>query len=217
MPDVALFPIPGCVAFPGTDFPLHVFEPRYRAMVTHCLNTGVLMGVCHTQKTIREAKNDQSREEALRSNQATYKPFNILSAGTCELVKTFDDGRMAIVVHLEKRFRLIEEVQSLPFSVYRCEAFLDDAVGNEEMLEADLLRDKVIARLIALTNDIPGLKKELSKKSWRNKDANAFSFELFGLLRMPPDLLQSILEMRSPLLRLDALLRIINSAGINLS
>ena len=32
MTDIALFPIPNCVAFPGTVFPLHVFEPRYRSL-----------------------------------------------------------------------------------------------------------------------------------------------------------------------------------------
>ena len=31
--EVALFPIPDLVAFPGTVIPLHVFEPRYRKMV----------------------------------------------------------------------------------------------------------------------------------------------------------------------------------------
>ena len=30
MPQVALFPIPNSVNFPGVPCPLHVFEPRYR-------------------------------------------------------------------------------------------------------------------------------------------------------------------------------------------
>ena len=30
--DVALFPLPSAVFFPGTELPLHLFEPRYRAM-----------------------------------------------------------------------------------------------------------------------------------------------------------------------------------------
>ena len=35
--EVALFPIPDLVAFPGTVIPLHVFEPRYRKMVHDCV------------------------------------------------------------------------------------------------------------------------------------------------------------------------------------
>lgn len=32
-----LFPLPDTVFFPHTLLPLHVFEPRYRAMVADCL------------------------------------------------------------------------------------------------------------------------------------------------------------------------------------
>ncbi|MBL4868119.1 MAG: LON peptidase substrate-binding domain-containing protein [Pseudomonadales bacterium] len=217
MAEIALFPIPGCVTFPGTDFPLHVFEPRYRAMVKHCIDNRMLMGVCHTQKVVREAKSGQSREEALRSNQATYKPYQVFSAGPCELVRTLADGRMAIIVHLEKRYQLVEEVQTLPFSVYQCDEFLDEEYSEDQKHQAELIRDKIITRLNALTHDIPELQKELAKESWRNKEAYDFSFELFGLLRMPPDVLQNILEMRTTDQRLDAMLRIMNNAGINLS
>jgi uncharacterized protein len=31
------FPLPGAVLFPGSHLPLHIFEPRYRQMVTDCL------------------------------------------------------------------------------------------------------------------------------------------------------------------------------------
>ena len=30
---VAVFPLPRLVLFPGSRLPLHVFEPRYRAMM----------------------------------------------------------------------------------------------------------------------------------------------------------------------------------------
>jgi len=35
---VPLFPLPRCVLFPGVVLPLHVFEPRYRAMMHDVLN-----------------------------------------------------------------------------------------------------------------------------------------------------------------------------------
>ena len=35
---VALFPLPNVVLFPDVDLPLHVFEPRYRAMVGDAMN-----------------------------------------------------------------------------------------------------------------------------------------------------------------------------------
>ncbi len=41
--EVALFPLPEVVLFPGTLLPLHVFEPRYRKMTEDALASGKLM------------------------------------------------------------------------------------------------------------------------------------------------------------------------------
>jgi Lon protease-like protein len=35
--DVPVFPLPQAVLFPRALLPLHIFEPRYRAMVAHCI------------------------------------------------------------------------------------------------------------------------------------------------------------------------------------
>ncbi len=37
--DVPVFPLPRIVFFPHTQLPLHLFEPRYRAMAEHCLES----------------------------------------------------------------------------------------------------------------------------------------------------------------------------------
>ena len=34
---IPLFPLPGVVLLPGALLPLHIFEPRYRAMVADAL------------------------------------------------------------------------------------------------------------------------------------------------------------------------------------
>ena len=34
-----IFPLPKAVLLPGTRLPLHIFEPRYLAMVEDCLKT----------------------------------------------------------------------------------------------------------------------------------------------------------------------------------
>ena len=31
---LSIFPLPGALLFPGMHLPLHIFEPRYRAMVS---------------------------------------------------------------------------------------------------------------------------------------------------------------------------------------
>ena len=52
MYQVALFPIPNSVSFPWVPCPLHVFEPRYRQMVRHCIDNSLMIGVCHTEKLV---------------------------------------------------------------------------------------------------------------------------------------------------------------------
>jgi ATP-dependent Lon protease len=38
--ELAVFPLPRVVFFPGTGLPLHIFEPRYRALMRACLASG---------------------------------------------------------------------------------------------------------------------------------------------------------------------------------
>lgn len=40
-----LFPLPGVVLFPMTVLPLHIFEPRYRAMARHAIDGEKLIGM----------------------------------------------------------------------------------------------------------------------------------------------------------------------------
>ena len=100
MIEVALFPIPNSVNFPGVPTPLHVFEPRFRDMVKYCIDNDVMMGVCHTQGVVRAIKHEQNPEEALSSNQSTYKPCDVFSAGKVELLKELDDGRLGVALLL---------------------------------------------------------------------------------------------------------------------
>ena len=50
------------------------------------------MGICHTTGVVHAVDNQQTKEEALNSNQATYKPCDIFSAGPVDLLQEFDDG-----------------------------------------------------------------------------------------------------------------------------
>ena len=41
---VAIFPLPGATLLPRASLPLHIFEPRYRAMVEYALSHGRFVG-----------------------------------------------------------------------------------------------------------------------------------------------------------------------------
>lgn len=207
---VALFPIPDCVVFPGTVFPLHVFEPRYREMIKHCIKEKLPLAICHTEKTLHEAAPAKSKEEALRSNQDTYKPVSVFGAGRCELVSTTDDGRLLVNVYVDRRLKLIEEEQTLPFIIAKCEPLLDYIINPNDIDLANELKDKISHRLIALSGRDESITNKLESDEWQSKSAQSFSFELFSVVRMESEIQQRILEERNALNRLKITLNILN-------
>lgn len=211
MADVALFPIPGSVTFPGIPCPLHVFEPRYRKMVHHCVESGMPLGVCHTEKVLHTNDQAQTVEEALSSNQSTYKPCTVFSAGPVALLRELDDGRLMISVRTDTRLTLGEELQTLPFSIWRCEELLDDAADSDAQV-LDQYKDKILNRLLALTHGQPAIQERLRSDHWQDMAAGPFSFAVAGSLGMDPQLAQQLLETTDTLHRLDTLLQLLNGS-----
>ncbi len=210
MTDICLFPIPDCVTFPGTVFPLHVFEPRYRKMINYCLENEALLGICHTQKKLSAGKQFKDLKEALQCNQATYKHHDIFSAGRCEWVTTTDDGRMYILVHIQARYQAIREIQTLPFLIYECQPFLDQAATTEELAQCHLLKQQLLQRLQSLTKNDSKLRGKFSDEKWHQQSIEVFSVEIFGVLRFPSDIQQHILATDSMLERLTLALQLSN-------
>lgn len=208
MHTVALFPIPDVVAFPGTVVPLHVFEPRYRTMINDCIDQQRMIAVCHTRKEIRAAKSTQTVQDALKSNQATYLPYDVFSAGLCEIVETTSDGRIYININMSKRLRFIEDVQTLPYRIARCSILEDaeDATENDEGLQTKIV-DR-IRHLIEKQN--PALLSQFDTDFWINMPTDDFSFQVFQLLRFDAETMQSILESTSVTERLSIINDVIN-------
>jgi len=217
MVDVALFPVPNSVNFPGVPCSLHVFEPRYRQMVRQCIDQNLLMGVCHTEKVLHRKEREQTLEQALNSNQTTYKPQGIFSAGPVELLEELEDGRMLIQVNNEVRLQLGEEKQTLPFGIWACEELVDKALDETGELALKQSQAKILQRLLAVTHGNEDAQDMLNSVHWRAMPAQTFSFAVAGLLGMPPETSQALLEMTSAQMRLDTVLEMINTMGTALS
>lgn len=217
MVDVALFPVPNSVNFPGVPCSLHVFEPRYRQMVRQCIDQNLLMGVCHTEKVLHRKEREQTLEQALNSNQTTYKPQGIFSAGPVELLEELEDGRMLIQVNNEVRLQLGEEKQTLPFGIWACEELVDKALDETGELALKQSQAKILQRLLAVTHGNEDAQDMLNSVHWRAMPAQTFSFAVAGLLGMPPETSQALLEMTSAQTRLDTVLEMINTMGTALS
>ena len=103
LPDtIPLFPLPGALLLPRGRLPLHIFEPRYLAMIEDCLKTRHrLIGMIQPRQT-------PSGEKRLQM---------IGCAGRLTGFSETEDGRYMITLSGVSRFRVVEEVQG--FSPYR--------------------------------------------------------------------------------------------------
>lgn len=213
MADICIFPIPSCVTFPGTEFPLHVFEPRYREMIRYCIETSMPVAICHTRKLVSSGKSSSNVKESLSSNQATYRTFDVVSAGLCQLHETTEDGRMYLSVHLDQRYRLLEEKQMLPYQIFECDPFPDVEPSEIEHQDNKILRDKILHRLTAVAEGEQQLEELLDTEEWMNMTAEDFSFQVFGSIRFDDEIQQDILELDSANKRLNLLLKLLNSSS----
>ena len=190
------------VAFPGTIVPLHVFEPRYRQMVNDAVEQNRMIAVCHTKKEIRSAKDGQTMQDALKNNQATYQPFEVFSAGPCEVIDTTNDGRVYIHISMSKRLQLVNEIQTLPYRIVACRELEDtsEIVSDEELKKYQKSITDSIVNLISKHN--PAKLSEFNSNQWLELAPTEFSFKVFQLVRFDADIMQSVLEATSKLERL---------------
>lgn len=102
---ISIFPLPGAVLYPGLQLPLHIFEPRYRAMVSDSLARDRRIGMIQPQ---------QPKEGA--------PLYAIGCLGRIDEVEALDDGRFNIVLEGESRFRILQELDvSTPFRQVQAE------------------------------------------------------------------------------------------------
>ena len=97
---IPLFPL-NVVLFPGGYLPLHIFEPRYRLMMRHCLDGDRRFGVV-----------------LINSGSEVGEPATPETVGTIANIdeaKTLEGGRMVIGVEGEQRFRIVKIVDQLPY------------------------------------------------------------------------------------------------------
>jgi hypothetical protein len=87
-----VFPLAGALLFPRGHLPLHIFEPRYRAMVRDALATDQLIGMVQPR--------DDAEPPAL---------YDVGCIGRIASAEALEDGRFNIVLEGLSRFRIVRE------------------------------------------------------------------------------------------------------------
>lgn len=96
---VSIFPLSGALLFPGMHLPLHIFEPRYRAMVSDALARDRRIGMI-------QPRGDGERPAL----------FGMGCVGQIIDVEALPDGRFDIVLEGLARFRVLQELDvATPF------------------------------------------------------------------------------------------------------
>lgn len=136
-PLIPIFPLPNVVLFPNVFLPLHIFEPRYRAMVTDALAGDRIIGMALLQPGYRA--DYEGRPAA----------YPIGTAGVITHSEALPDGRFNIVLRGIEKFRIAEEDQTQVYRLARVEPLPEimapadrDAIRVERRRLESMLRDR---------------------------------------------------------------------------
>jgi uncharacterized protein len=96
-PEIPIFPLPNVVLFPSALLPLHIFEPRYRAMVVDALDSERLIGMVMLRPGW-ESHYDRTPEV-----------YPVGCAGFITHADRMPDGRFNIMLQGMEKFRIVSE------------------------------------------------------------------------------------------------------------
>ena len=117
---LAIFPLTGAVLFPGLQLPLHIFEPRYRAMVQEVLVRNRQIGMIQPRIIVGD---DMREPPAL---------FDVGCVGHIADIQAMDDGRFNLVLTGLTRFRVRRELEvTTPFR--QVEAEIEESAADDSL------------------------------------------------------------------------------------
>jgi Lon protease-like protein len=176
--ELGLFPLP-IVLVPTERIPLHVFEPRYRELISECLESSGEFGL--VLATGDGAVHDVGTR-----------------AHVTEVLEVLDDGRMNVVVEGRERFRLLELTSGRSFTTAVVEPVTDepeDPAAADSTRALELFRE--LAEVAGSDVDVP------------DAGAEQLDFELAARVDFGVGPKQELLASTSPRLRMSRLVELL--------
>jgi Lon protease-like protein len=163
--EIGLFPL-ASVLVPGELMPLHIFEERYKSLVADC--------------------RERDGEFALLYSDADGAREVGTTARVVEVLETFDDGRMNIVIQGGEVVRVVELTRGRAYLTGNVEQAEDDpSAGDEATSALDLYR-----RIAEATGQEPD-------PEVRETPPGALSYAIAARVDFPAAEKQRILEERT--------------------
>ena len=150
-----MFPL-GSVLFPGQILPLHIFEPRYKEMMAHCLGEDdagdKLFGVVLIERGSEVGGGD------VRTDVGTVA--RIVSH------RLLDGGRMAVLAVGERRIKISEWLEDDPYpqaiaETWPCEDVAREEIAGEDEASAAISKTDLFASAEAAVRRVWALRREM--------------------------------------------------------
>ena len=135
-PTIPLFPLPNVVLFPNVFLPLHIFEARYRDMVTDALAADRIIGMV----LLRPGwENDYEGRPAI---------YPVGCAGLITHAERLPDGRFNIVLQGMEKFKVLDEDDSRAYRLARVDSVNEQPHNGDDKDEMRLARRRLEALLV---------------------------------------------------------------------
>jgi Lon protease-like protein len=185
--ELPIFPLP-IVLFPGAPQPLHIFEPRYRQLLSDCLAADRRFGIAYVP---REATSDRD---------PIPDPGEVGCVALIRSAQPLPDGRSDILTVGERRFVLLAWLAShRPYRLAQVEEFDDEPVNASE---AGTLAGDVRARFTRLARALGALTERADEEIELPADPQLLSFQVAAALELAPEAKRGLQALRSTTSRL---------------
>ena len=169
---LSLFPLPEVVLFPGMNLPLHIYEERYKEMISSCLDRDKQFGVVFT-------KNNMCAE--------------IGTIAQIIDVEKLEEGKMNILTEGKNRFKILSLKSEEPYYIAIIKPYDDREFKTSSPIKSSLKKIKEMSlKALGLFDEV--FDQELSKKLKLPQDPNELLFLVSANLTCSYEAKQSILE-----------------------
>jgi uncharacterized protein len=186
--NLPLFPLPNAVLFPGALLPLHVFEPRYRALTRDVLAGRKLMGIARLKP-------------GFEANYEARPPlFEVCGVGIVTESVEHPDGRFDLTLRGLTRVRIVSEYPpNQPYRVVQAEE-LEELPFDPALTNA--WQRKLISLWTILSPHLPESVRDLRALTRGAEGAGAYADRLAAALVGDPEGSQRLLAELDPAERL---------------
>lgn len=189
-----LFPLSSPALFPHCAAPLHVFEPRYRALTADALAGDCSIGMATVLP------------DALAGMAGDPPLFAIGCAGRIAEHERLPDGRTLMLLQATSRFRIVSEPPRPGDRLYRVAEVEWLGEGTGDAARTAMLRAEATEALAAvLSREAKGAGPDFD--ALKALDDERFACHVAHALRLPGREKQALLEASSTAERLEALVQ----------